>query len=287
MTIKKALIRLALAVLVLFLLGTAYLVFQLRSVGFLRSPEYDTVAPGIPDLGRPAILVLSKTNGFIHKEGLPAARGMLDKLAQQQGWHLFQTDNAASHNPDDLQRFDLVIWNNTSGDILTPDQRTAFRNWLEAGGAWLGLHAAGGDREYAWKWYPETLLGAQFIGHTMSPQFQLADIIKADASALTEHLPSPWQVGPEEWYAFDRNPRDTGATLLLNLDESSYHPENGRFAVFPDTTMPGEHPIAWTRNVGRGSMAYSAIGHQAATYSLPEYREFIARVVNQLTGSTP
>ena len=142
MTVKKALIRIGLGLLILLLLGAAFTVYSLRSVGFLRSPEYDTLPPDIPQLGHPAILVLDKTNGFIHKEGLPAARRMLDELAQQQGWHLYQTGNAASHNSADLQRFDLVIWNNTSGDILTPDQRSAFRNWLESGGKWLGLHAA-------------------------------------------------------------------------------------------------------------------------------------------------
>lgn len=287
MTIKKVLFRLALALLILLLAGAAVVFYQLRSVGLLRAPEYDTIAPRIPEMGRPAILVLDKTNGFIHKEGLPAARRMLDELAQKQGWHLYQTDNAASHNSKDLQRFDLVIWNNTSGDILTPEQRSAFRNWLEGGGKWLGMHAAGGDAEYDWDWQPNTLLGAQFIGHTMSPQFQVADVLVADPSPLTDHLPSPWRVGPEEWYAFDRNPRDTGASILLSLDEASYHPENGRFSVFPDTNMPGEHPIAWTQNVGRGTMVYSAIGHQAATYSLPPYREFITCVVNHLTGHQP
>lgn len=279
--------RLSIAVLLLVLGGGAYLAYQLRAVGLLRAPEYDTVAPALPALDRPAILVLDKTNGFIHKEGLPAASRMLQALAAQEGWHIYQTDNAATHNPADLARFDLVIWNNTSGDILTGDQRQAFRSWLEDGGRWLGLHAAGGDREYAWDWYPDTLLGAQFIGHTMSPQFQEAEILVADKSELTGHLPTPWVVGPEEWYAFDRNPRAHGAKILLVLDESSYKPENAGFMPFPDTSMPGEHPIAWAQRIGRGAMIYSAIGHRPETYALPAYREFITRAIRQLLEHTP
>ena len=58
--------------LVLLLLAVAAVYLQLRSDGLFREPVYDTVAPNIPDLPRPAILVLHKTNGFIHKEGLPA-----------------------------------------------------------------------------------------------------------------------------------------------------------------------------------------------------------------------
>jgi uncharacterized protein len=287
MSIKTLLVRSTLALLLLGLVGGAYIAFQMRSAGFLREPVYDTVAPMIPGLPHPAILVLHKTNGFIHKEGIPAAGRMLDELARAKGWHLYQTDSAATHNADDLARFDVVIWNNTSGDILTPDQRAAFRDWLEGGGAWLGLHAAGGDVRYAWDWYRDSLLGAQFIGHTMSPQFQDADVLIAGPSPLTAHLPSPWRVAQEEWYAFDRNPRDSGAQVLLALDESSYHPENARFSPFPDTNMPGEHPIAWTRPIGTGTMIYSAIGHQAATYRLPAYREFIAAALEQLTGRSP
>ena len=267
--------------LVLLLLAVAAVYLQLRSDGLFREPVYDTVAPNIPDLPRPAILVLHKTNGFIHKEGLPAATAMLTELAAEQGWHIYQTDNAASHNAADLARFDAVIWNNTSGDILTESQRADFRAWLEAGGQWLGLHAAGGDPAYAWQWYMETLLGAQFIGHTMSPQFQDADVLKVEASPLTAHLPSPWRIAQEEWYAFDRNPRETGSTILLAMDESSYDVEE---TFFPDASMPGEHPIAWTHALGEGRVIYSAIGHTAATYALPEYRAFVVQAVKQMTG---
>lgn len=284
---KVFLKRFAIALVLLAVCGGAYIAYQLHSMGFLREPQYDTEAPAIATLDHPAILVLHKTNGFIHKEGLPAATRMLEDLAEQHGWHIYQTDNAATHNAGDLARFDAVIWNNTSGDILTPDQRRDFRAWLEGGGQWLGLHAAGGDREYAWDWYRDTLLGAQFIGHTMSPQFQEADVLVADPSPLTAHLPRPWRVGPEEWYAFDRNPRGTGSSILLALDESSYKAENDGFSVFPDTNMPGEHPIAWTHAVGDGTVIYSAIGHRPETYQLPAYRLFVQRAITQLLGNAP
>ena len=144
-------------------IGAGIVFFSLRSSGMFRTPQYDSQAPVIPDLEYPAVLVLSKTNGFIHKEGLPAATSMLSELASEQGWHIYQTENAATHNAADLARFDVVIWNNTSGDILTPEQREVFKSWLLGGGRWLGLHAAGGDPAYDWDWYVNTLLGAQRI----------------------------------------------------------------------------------------------------------------------------
>jgi type 1 glutamine amidotransferase len=270
-----------LVVLVCLLVLSAIVFYRLRSDGLLRSPVYDTVAPAIPELSHPAVLVLNKTNGFIHKEGLPAAGAMLEQLAAQQGWHLYTTDNAASHNSADLARFDLVIWNNTSGDILTTTQRAEFKAWLLAGGRWLGLHAAGGDPSYDWNWYVDTLVGAQFFGHTMSPQFQDAQVLVAESSPLTSHLDTPWLVAQEEWYAFDRNPRATGSTILLALDEASYDTAE---TFFPDPTMPDEHPIAWAHDLGEGKIIYSGIGHTAATYALPAYRQFITKAVQQLLG---
>ncbi|MFT4822178.1 MAG: type 1 glutamine amidotransferase [Halioglobus sp.] len=269
------------AVVLALVVFTSITFFNLRSNGLFRSPVYDAQAPDIPDLKHPAILVLSKTNGFIHKEGLPAAGKMLEELALEHNWHLYQSENAATHNPTDLARFDVVIWNNTSGDILTLEQRRAFKSWLSDGGQWLGLHAAGGDPSYDWRWYADTLIGAQFFGHTMSPQFQDADVLVVAQSELTEQLPRPWTIPQEEWYAFDRNPRDTGSTILLALDETSYDTDE---TVFPDPSMPGEHPIAWTHSIGKGTIIYSGIGHGAATYELPEYREFLVRSINSLIG---
>ncbi|MFP6655179.1 MAG: ThuA domain-containing protein [Myxococcota bacterium] len=276
--LKKILLSAVLFFLALLLAAA----FYLNSLGILRTPQYDTQAPAIPVLQHPAILVLSKTNGYIHKVGLPAARGMLAELAAENGWHLYQTENAASHNRQDLARFDVVVWNNTSGDILTPAQRADFKEWLQEGGRWLGLHAAGGDPHYKWDWYRDELIGAQFFGHTMWPQFQDADVLVVDAGeALTSHLPNRWRVTQEEWYAFDRNPRETGSKILLVLDESSYDTE---VLFIADPTMPGEHPIAWTHAMGRGTVIYSAIGHTAETYANANYREFIRRSISQLVA---
>jgi type 1 glutamine amidotransferase len=286
--------KILLGLLIVILISLSVVVYGLRQAGLLRAPSYDTDAPNLGVVNKPAILVLSKTNGFIHKEGLPAGKKMLAQLGLKNGWNIYNTDNAASHNSADLAKFDLVVWNNTSGDILTSVQREAFKNWLLGGGKWLGLHAAGGDPSYDWDWYVSELVGAQFVGHTMAPQFQTADVLIKDlASPLTSHLPVRWRVENEEWYAFDRNPSDVGAEILLTLDESTYKTEQAvapafmastelAKTLFMVATMEGEHPIAWSNDIGSGKMIYSAMGHTGATYELPAYREFISRAVNSL-----
>lgn len=257
--------------------------FYLKSIGIIPRADYDAVAPQIPDFQRPAVLVLNKANGFVHEEAIPAADAMFRQIARDSGWDIFITDNAASHNAADLQRFAAVVWNNVSGDVLTEQQRADFRAWLEAGGGWLGIHGSGGDPSYQWPWYPQTLIGAQFVGHTMNPQFQDADVLVAEPPAdVTAHLPARWRIANEEWYAFDSSPRAKGYEILLVMDESSYSTSGKSF--FGTDRMEGEHPIAWRHQVGEGRVFYSAIGHQAATYSIPAYREFLARGLEWVAG---
>ena len=263
------------AVLLLAVLG-GY--FCLKSIGIIPRDIYETVPPEIPAFSRPAILVLNKANGFVHVDALPAADEAFTQIAQAREWDIFLTDNAASHNPEDLQKFRLVIWNNVSGDVLTEEQRGGLRNWIEQGGGWLGVHGSGGDPQYKWSWYVDTLIGAQFVGHTRDPQFQDADVMVADESLeIVAKLPQPWRIAKEEWYAFDANPRDKGYEILLTIDEGSYITRGETFLW--DDNMEGEHPLAWRHSVGEGRAFYSAIGHQAATYSLPEYRALLANAM--------
>jgi type 1 glutamine amidotransferase len=274
-------ILLTLLVLVLVLGGFGY--YKLKSIGIIPSHDYDTVAPVLPAFKKPAVLIFTKTNGFIHKEAIPVAKTVLAELAQAQGWEPYLTDNAAVHSPALLKQFDFIIWNNVSGDVLTEDQRAALKGWLEAGGGWLGVHASGGDFSYEWNWYVDTLIGAQFMGHTMKPQFQDANVEVADTTlSMTDHLSTPWNLKQEEWYAFDQNPRDKGYEVLLTLDESSYS-TSGKSWLGNDS-MAGEHPIAWRHQLGEGRVLYSAIGHQPHTYKLAEYQTFLSKAMQWVSG---
>ena len=71
----------------------------------------------------------------------------------------------------------------------------------------------------------------------------------------------------DEWYSFGNNPRDSGAQVLATLDEGSYTPV-GRGGQ--DLRMGEDHPIAWTKCVGKGRAMYSAIGHRPEVYHIPE-----------------
>ncbi|NKJ41920.1 ThuA domain-containing protein [Novosphingobium sp. SG720] len=241
-----------------------------------RCARYDATPLGaVPQGPHPRVLVFEKINGFKDKPSVDAAHAALLDLAKAHGWTILATDRGGAFTLPTLRHFDVVVWNNISGDVLTVSQRKAFRQWLQAGGAYLGIHGSAGDPVWFWPWYADTLLGARFIGHPMTPQFQAARIaIESDDPVLTAGLPQSW-TWTDEWYSFAKSPRTTGARILATLDESTYDPKG----MHGESLAMGDHPIAWTRCIGRGRMFYSAIGHRPESYADPRYRTMMANAV--------
>lgn len=243
---------------------------------FFPSSHHDEAAPELPTgLERPAILVFSKTNGFRHHEAIDAGLPVFEETARKRGWGYFATENGAVHNTEQLARFDVVIWFQSSGNVLDDFQREALRDWIESGGSFFGIHGTGGDPEYDWEWQPETLVGAQFIGHPMNPQFQEATLeIEDGAHPIMRHLGESW-TRTDEWYSFDASPRASGARILATVDESTYSPRIKMFFMDRDLAMGDDHPVIWTHCVGRGRSLYSALGHLADAYAEPMHRTFL------------
>jgi uncharacterized protein len=241
-----------------------------RDPRYWPQPVMDEVPPVLPNLaGERRILIVSKTNGFRDDAQIRAANRTIAALVRARGWAAYVTENAAVMNRDRLSRFDAVVLSSTSGNIFTPDQRAAFRAWIERGGGVVLLHGAGGDGRYDWDWYRDTLLGALFIGHTSHPdQFQQGAIdVRDQTHPATRNLPRRW-VREEEWYAFDRVPTGNDTRILATLDEASYRPPE-------DQRMGAVHPIVWTRCASRGRVFFSALGHKAATYDEPLHQGMI------------
>jgi hypothetical protein len=251
---------------------------QLRSAwrAFFPRTAYETDPVKLPpELSPPVLLLFTKTNGFRHEEAIPAGVALIESIAKRRGWNVFHTESGAAFTPDNLKRVAATIWHQTSGDVLNDAQRAALKGWLWEGGGWVGVHGAGGDAEYRWDWYRDVLIGAQFIGHIMGPQFQDARVVVEDrAHPATARLPASF-VHNEEWYSFDRNPRANGYRILATVDESSYSPRLKMFGMNRDLAMGSDHPVIWSHCVGKGRALYSALGHQAKAYSTPEMEKLL------------
>ncbi len=236
-------------------------------IGFTATPVFEKDPPVLPaDLKPGGVLIFSKTNGFRDDAAIQASNAALVAIAVVRNLPVFVTENGAIMNPEQLAKFKLVIWNNASGDVLTDGQKAAFKAWMENGGSWLGTHGAGGDpagRNRSsladWKWYIDSLVGAQFLEH---PRIQPVDIhIEDTKSPITKGLPAVWH-RDEEVYAFAESPRRKPTYhILATVDEKSY--DAGQ------ATMPGDHPLIWWHCVDKGHAVFSALGHSASFYTEP------------------
>lgn len=247
----------------------------------LRCARYDVTRPDlkIPS-GHPRILLFEKITGFKDGPSVEAAHARLVEIAGHNRWSIVATDKGGAFTPSTLRKFDVVVWNNVSGDVLTVAQREAFKRYIERGGGFVGLHGSGGDPVSFWDWYVDALVGARFAGHPMNPQFQQARVrLTVGANGIGSGLPTDWQM-KDEWYSFKRSARDNGATVIAVLDETSYSP---RDMTGKDLRM-GDHPIVWTRCLENGRAFYSAIGHLPESYSEPNHQTLLEQAILWAAG---
>ena len=243
-----------------------------------RCARYDNDKPVFPRApkGKLRVLLFEKMTGFRDGPSVEAAKAMMTSMADRAGWVLSVTDKGGAINPATLGRFDVVIWNNVSGDVLTLTQRKAFTTWMNKGGGFVAMHGSGGDPVYFWDWYADKLLGARFTGHPSDPQFQDAKVsIEKSPSGIGAGLPASFTMN-DEWYSFEKSARLNGANVIATLDETTYK-QVGRFGT--NITMGADHPIVWTRCVGNGRSFYSAIGHRPEVYSVDHHIKLIEGAV--------
>ncbi len=210
-----------------------------------------------------AVLVFSRTTGFRHGS-IGVGITMLQQLGTQNSFTVVATEDPAQFTAEGLAPYKAVVFLSTTGDVLNDTQQLAFQTWLEAGGGWVGIHAAA-DCEYSWPWYGAQVLGngAWFQNH---PAIQQATVLRESADdASTAHLPASFSF-TDEWYNFRVNPR-AGASVLLRLDESSYMPGSG--------AMGADHPISWKRAVGAGRSWYTGMGHRNETFADLRFRQHV------------
>ena len=239
-------------------------------------------------MSSPAMLVFSGTTGWRHDTGISGADLFFAELASEKGYGLFTTEHPGVFNAEDLERFEVIVFNNVTGSVLNEAQRSAFEAWMQEDGAWIGLHGAGDYSMGTWNWYQTNLIGTKFIGHIMAPQFQDARLVTlAQTHPVMADLPEAW-VHRDEWYSFDRVPEMPGLTLLVGLDETSYTPENPVVKAWPsDLRMgdaPAQHPVVWARCDLGFRAVYSAIGHQYESYRDSAYRKLLSSAFDWVTA---
>ena len=231
-------------------------------------PKATFVLPrSIDYMPKDATLIFSATTDWRHDSGIAGASAFWAREADENGSGLYTTEDARVFTPDFLEKFDVIIMNSATGDVLTSAQQDAIQAFVETGGGLIAQHAMG-DSSLAgfWPWW-ETQLGTEFISHPADPQFQTADVVTLAANhPVMEGLGAKFSHS-DEWYSFT-GPVSGDVVVLAGLDESTYSPFNKVYGV-EDLRMgpePSDHPIIWAKCPGEGKIVYSALGHKADAY---------------------
>jgi len=138
---------------------------------------------------------------------------------------------------------------NTTNNTHLDAAKTALRQYMRAGGGFVGIHNAFGT-EYNWPYYEGLLGNANYYDHGAN-QTGVAHVVAADSS--TAGLPASFTT-IDEWY--NLMPYPTNVKFLLRVDEASLpnlggtHPGHGKF-----------HPVSWCQYYDGGRAWLTTLGH--------------------------
>lgn len=241
------------------------ILFRLIYLGLFLSTQYSFAQK--PSVN---ILVFSKTAAFRHAS-IDAGKKALTKMATEKGFTASFTEDATQFNDKNLKKYNAVLFLNTTGDILNDEQQIAFERYIQAGGGYVGIHAAT-DTEYGWPWYGK-LAGAYFLDHPMTPSnVQNGKFIVTEKNHWsTQGMPDEFE-RKDEFYSFkDISPK---IKVVLKIDEKSYI--GGK--------NPDFHPISWYQEFDGGRSFYTAMGHTDETFSEPIFLNHLLAGINYAAG---
>ena len=197
------------------------------------------------------VLVFSKTAGFRHAS-IPTAVATLRQLATEAGLSSDSSEDAADFTAANLARYRVVVFANTTGDVLDAAQQQTLEEFVRKGGGFVGVHSAA-DTEHEWPWYGR-LVGAHFRGHPPGLQ---ATRVQPERDGRASG--AAWPIR-DELYNYRSNPRGQ-VRIAATVDERLY--EGG--------DMGADHPITWCHAFDGARSWYTGLGHDAAVYADPNF----------------
>jgi type 1 glutamine amidotransferase len=221
------------------------------------------------------VLVVTATQGFRHSS-IPVAEKVLASLAETSQAFTVDyvrggkdgkddADVKEKMTPEALKNYDAVVFANTTGDLPIPD-RDAFIEWIKSGKGFVGMHSAT-DTFHGYPPYIE-MIGGEFLTHGAQV---CVDCINQDTrNPATRHLRGIWTIFDEIY-------------IFKNFDRSKVH---GLLTLnkHPNTGVPGDYPVAWSKTVGQGKVFYTSLGHREDVWENPVYQKHILEGVRWALG---
>jgi type 1 glutamine amidotransferase len=188
------------------------------------------------------------------------------------------TSDWSNMNLDKLKQYQVVLWLNDFPQNAS--QRTAFEQYIEAGGAWLGFHVSAYNDSYThWPWFIRFLGGAVFKDNSWPP-LPARLIVDDTLHPVTLGLPGRYTSPVNEWYRWDPDPRlDKKVKVLVTLDPAQY-PLGKK-----DRIRSGDVPVVWTNT--RYKMLYMNMGHGDQIFTSEVQNRMFEAAIRWLGNAAP
>ncbi|WP_254413441.1 ThuA domain-containing protein [Dyadobacter diqingensis] len=235
--------------------------FAIFLTGLLQTADAQSKKPKFK-----VIAFYTGKNDQAHISYMHEANKFFPKIAAENNFTYDSTTDWSKLNAKFLSDYQVVLFLDTRPEA--PEQRAAFQQYMENGGAWMGFHFAAfaltpSAFNQDWDWYHEKFLGSgQYASNTWRPTSAVLRV-EDRKNPATKNLPETFKASPNEWYRWEHDLRkNPDIKILLSIDSTS----------FPLGTGPKKHeiwhsgyyPVVWTNK--NYKMLYLNMGHNDIDY---------------------
>ncbi len=232
------------------------------------------------DADRPArVLMVTQSAGFRHgsvtrgpQKLAPAEIAMIQLGQKTECFRVDCTQDVQSDfTQSNLQNYDIVMLYTTGRLPIAQEDLDFFLDvWLrQAGHGVIGFHSAT-DTFKDYEPY-RTMIGGAFAGHPWGSRSTVTITVHEPNNPLVQPFGSEFVIQDEIYQYRDWHPENVRVLMSLNMEKCT-------------PSKPYHVPVAWVRSWGDGRVYYNNLGHNAETWTRPEFLDSVTAAVRWIRG---
>jgi cytochrome c len=246
------------------------------------------------------VLMVTATTGWRHGDAIQAAREVMEDVERTTEFQFDATEDVAALTPENLAKYDVLLFANSTLRVAEPDQpdaeiptdenrnhpnpapkltkaqEQAVLDFVRSGKGVALAHSAL-DAFYGSTGYREMVGGGLFESHPWTQHVRVD--VEEPSNPAAGHLGSSFGIR-DEIYVLDRNPR-WNSRVLLSLNMPSVGVEQGS-----PTADRDDHPLSWVRRYGQGRVFATVLGHFPDVWRSPAYVRHLLEGMRIAAGRT-
>jgi type 1 glutamine amidotransferase len=201
----------------------------------------------------------------------------LAEIGAKSGFTVESTQDARTITPEKLKDIDVLAFY-TTGELPIPAETwAAIQKWIESGkGGFVGLHSAT-DTHWDYTGPGQTytaFINGKFAGHPWTQGTPITVQALGGKDPVNTAWPARFAYAEEIYQYSDYDPAKVRVLQALDFTDMALK-------------RPWFVPITWTRQIGRGRVFFTNLGHTPSTWDDPRYRAQIVEAVRWTAHRAP